>query len=97
MEEVCPNGGQQCLASPRIDQYSNLYVDIRHTDRFILKRAPIGRRLGFKRPGIRECRLKTPRDRANVGFQLAEVAVPRQMFADILLMIARLRAPPAPA
>jgi hypothetical protein len=32
-----------------------------------------------------------------VTFQLAEVAVPRQMFADILLLIARLRAPPAPA
>jgi hypothetical protein len=32
-----------------------------------------------------------------VTFQLAEVAVPRQMFADILSMIARLRAPPAPA
>jgi Transposase DDE domain group 1 len=31
-----------------------------------------------------------------VTFQLAEVAVPRQMFADILLLIARLRAPPAP-
>jgi Transposase DDE domain group 1 len=31
-----------------------------------------------------------------VTFQLAEVAVPRQMFADILSLIARLRAPPAP-
>ena len=31
-----------------------------------------------------------------VTFQLAEVAVPRQMFADILALIARLRAPPAP-
>jgi hypothetical protein len=30
-------------------------------------------------------------------FQLAEVAVSRQMFADILMLIARLRAPPAPA
>jgi hypothetical protein len=30
-----------------------------------------------------------------VTFQLAEVAVPRQMFADILSLIARLRAPPA--
>jgi hypothetical protein len=29
-----------------------------------------------------------------VTFQLAEVAVPRQMFAEILLLIARLRAPP---
>jgi hypothetical protein len=32
-----------------------------------------------------------------VTFQAAEVAVPRQMFQDILLLIARLRAPPAPA
>ena len=29
------------------------------------------------------------------AFQLAEVAVPRQMFAEILSLIARLRAPPA--
>jgi hypothetical protein len=32
-----------------------------------------------------------------VTFQMAEVAVSRQMFAEILMMIARLRAPPAPA
>jgi hypothetical protein len=32
-----------------------------------------------------------------VTFQLAEVAVPRQMFADILSLITRLRALPAPA
>src|SRR5712692_9828389 len=32
-----------------------------------------------------------------VTFQMAEVAVSRQMFADILMLIARLRAPPAPA
>jgi hypothetical protein len=32
-----------------------------------------------------------------VTFQMAEVAVPRQMFVDILLLIACLRAPPAPA
>jgi hypothetical protein len=32
-----------------------------------------------------------------VTFQLAEVAVPRRMFAEILLLIARLRALPAPA
>ena len=31
-----------------------------------------------------------------VTFQMAEVAVPRQMFADILSLIARLRAPPVP-
>jgi hypothetical protein len=29
-----------------------------------------------------------------VTFQMAEVAVPRQMFAEILSLIARLRAPP---
>ena len=32
-----------------------------------------------------------------VTFQLAEVAVPREMFAEILSLIARLRAPPTPA
>jgi hypothetical protein len=32
-----------------------------------------------------------------VTFQMAEVAVPRQVFADILSLIAQLRAPPAPA
>ena len=32
-----------------------------------------------------------------VTFQMAEVAVSRQMFADILSLIARLRVPPAPA
>ena len=32
-----------------------------------------------------------------ITFQMAEVAVSRQMFADILMLIARLRAPPAPA
>jgi hypothetical protein len=32
-----------------------------------------------------------------VTFQMAEIPVPRQTFADILSLIARLRAPPAPA
>jgi hypothetical protein len=32
-----------------------------------------------------------------VTFQLAEVAVSRQMFTEILSLIARLRAPPTPA
>ena len=32
-----------------------------------------------------------------VMFQMAEVAVRRQMFHDILRLIAQLRAPPAPA
>ena len=32
-----------------------------------------------------------------VTFQMAEVAVSQQMFAEILSLIARLRAPPAPA
>jgi Transposase DDE domain group 1 len=32
-----------------------------------------------------------------VTFQMTEVAVPRQTFADILSLITRLRAPPAPA
>ena len=32
-----------------------------------------------------------------VAFQMAEVAIPRNVFADILRLIARLRAPSAPA
>ena len=32
-----------------------------------------------------------------VTFQMAEVAVSREMFAEIFSLIARLRAPPAPA
>ena len=32
-----------------------------------------------------------------VIFQMAEVAVSRQMFQEILMLVARLRAPPAPA
>jgi hypothetical protein len=35
--------------------------------------------------------------RRHVTFQMAEVAVPRQMFHDILRLIFRLRAPPEPA
>jgi hypothetical protein len=31
-----------------------------------------------------------------VTFQMAEVAVPKQMFREILSLIVRLRAPPAP-
>ena len=32
-----------------------------------------------------------------IAFQLAEVAIPRDLFADILRLIAELRAPPDPA
>ena len=32
-----------------------------------------------------------------ITFQMAEMAMPRQMFREILSVIARLRAPPAPA
>ena len=32
-----------------------------------------------------------------VAFQMAEVAVPRMLFAEILLLIAELRPPPDPA
>ena len=40
---------------------------------------------------------KVVSDGRYVAFQMAEVAVSRQMFVDILSLIARLRAPPAPA
>jgi hypothetical protein len=32
-----------------------------------------------------------------IAFQMAEVAVPRRLFAAVLWLIGRLRAPPAPA
>jgi len=32
-----------------------------------------------------------------VAFQMAEVAIPRQLFADILALIAELRPPPDPS
>ena len=32
-----------------------------------------------------------------IAFQMAEVAIPRRLFADILRLIATLRAPPIPA
>ena len=32
-----------------------------------------------------------------ITFQMAEIAMPRQMFREILSVMARLRAPPAPA
>lgn len=38
---------------------------------------------------------KVVRHSASVIFQLAEVAVPRELFKEILRLIARLRAPPA--
>ena len=40
---------------------------------------------------------KVVRHRRYVTFQPSEVAVPRRTFAEILSLIARLRAPPAPA
>ena len=56
-------------------------------------------RLG--RPSMREKLIKIGAKVVSHGryvtFQMAEVAVPRQMFVDILSLIARLRAPPAPA
>jgi hypothetical protein len=44
------------------------------------------RKIALDRPGIR-----------GMSVQMAEVAVPRRMFQEILMLIARLRAPPAPA
>ena len=40
---------------------------------------------------------KITSDGRYLTFQMAEVAVPRHMFREILSLIARLRAPPAPA
>jgi hypothetical protein len=46
---------------------------------------------------LREKLIKLVSHGRYVTFQMAEVAVPRQMFAEILSLIARLQAPPAPA
>ena len=46
---------------------------------------------------LREKLIKVVSHGRYVTFQMAEVAVPRQMFAEILSLIARLQAPPAPA
>ena len=46
---------------------------------------------------LREKLIKVVSCNRYVTFQMAEVAVPRQMFAEILSLIARLQAPPAPA
>ena len=52
-------------------------------------------------PGIRRMSVKIGAKVVSHGryttFQMAEVAVPRQMFREILSLIAGLRAPPAPA
>ena len=40
---------------------------------------------------------KVVRHSRSIIFQMAEVAVPRQMFQEILSLITQLRAPPAPA
>jgi hypothetical protein len=37
------------------------------------------------------------REKRYVTFQMAEVAVSRQMFQEVLSLIGQLRAPPAPA
>jgi hypothetical protein len=46
---------------------------------------------------LREKLIKVVSHGRYVTFQMAEVAVSRQMFQEILSLIARLRAPPAPA
>ena len=40
---------------------------------------------------------KIVRHRRSIGFQVAKVMVPRNLFAVILTRMARLRTPPAPA
>ena len=46
---------------------------------------------------LREKLIKIVRHGRYVTFQMAEVVVPRDLFADILRRINRLRPPPAPA
>ena len=55
----------------------------------------------MKLPGLREKLIKigakVVSDGRDVTFQMAEVAAPRRMFAEIMSLTARLRAPPASA
>ncbi len=53
--------------------------------------------LAIGQAGERAQRLEAVRHGRYVTFQMAEVAVSRQMFRQILSLIARLRAAPAPA
>ena len=70
-------------------------------DRISLPRNPQGRKIATNNFGIRRMSVKIGAKVVSHGryvtFQMAEVAVPRQMFKDILMLIAQLRAPPAPA
>ncbi len=66
-------------------------------------------RVGIGTPAVKHWSLTSLRERLvkigarivghgrYVTFQMAEVAVPRGLFAEILRLIAQLRAPPAPA
>jgi hypothetical protein len=49
---------------------------------------------GWSRPLLARAALQTDR---SVAFQMAEVAVPRDLFKEILRLIAQLRPPPSPA
>ncbi len=76
----------------------------RHRLAGLLRQSVFGRLAGYEDVNDAERLCRDPAMRAKVvshgryvSFQLAEVAVPRQMFAEILSLIARLRAPPAPA
>jgi hypothetical protein len=63
--------------------------------------AKIPRAKTLDRPSLREKLIKIAAKVVSHGryvtFQMAEVGVSRQMFAEILSLIGRLRAPPAPA
>ena len=70
-------------------------------DRISLRRTSGRRKIVLNSLGIRGMSVKIGAKVVSHGryvtFQLAEVAVSRQMFAEILSLIAQLRAPPAPA
>jgi hypothetical protein len=70
---------------------------IAHLDEKCTRTAAFVHRIKSFRPSGRALPAKVVSHGRYVTSQMAEVAVSRQMFKDILMVSARLRAPPAPA
>jgi len=84
---VCPRGNFACA---RLAEHQQ------RTARAALHRAAVERRFGRSGPEVRVA-LPFHDGVRNVAFQMAEVAIPRQMFQEILRLIAELRPQPPPA
>jgi hypothetical protein len=91
---VMPNLRRQRCASPA--PYAGLYLG-NFMRTLAIPKAAEPWSLTSLREKLIKIRAKVISHGRYVTFQMAGVAVSRQMFADILSLIARLRAPPAPA